>query len=225
MTVPVMTIVRATVLLALLAMTGCQAVIVAAGRPSEDVSRWTTYRVEVGAQTVQFSIPPGESREVSAFTIPARIDLTRADLFDETLAGPALLSRMWDYRESRFVAVDGSLSAGISVNRSDRPLDSLDALKAAVEDANKLYVMKMYAEEGRRRASNKPVRFDPVRVADRDAWSVTYELSEPRYVVPFDRYHYLGISLRSSGFSRADWRADAQAAADAILKLIRIESQ
>ena len=225
MTVPVMTIVRATVLLALLAMTGCQAVIVAAGRPSEDVSRWTTYRVEVGAQVVQFSIPPGESREFPAFTIPTRIDVSREDLFDETLAGPALLSRMWDYRESRFVVVDGSLSAGISVSRSNRPLDSLDALKAAVEEASQLYVMKMYAEEGRRRASDKPVRFDPVRIADRDAWRVTYELSGSHYVVPFDRYHYLGISLRSGGFPRDDWRTNANAAADAILKSIRIESQ
>ena len=215
----------ATVLLALLALAGCQAVVTAAGRPSADISRWMTYRVEVGAQIVQFSIPPGESREISAFTIPTRIDPSRADLFDETLAGPALLSRMWDYRESRFVVVDGSLSAGITVNRSDRPLDSLDALKAAVEDADKLYVGKMYAEEGRRRASDKPVRFDPVRIADRDAWRVTYEISGSHYVVPFDRYHYLGISLRSGGFTRDDWRADANAAAGAILKSIRIESQ
>lgn len=132
----------AAVLFAVLALAGCQAVITAAGRPSADITHWTTYRVEVGAQIVQFSIPPGESREFSAFTIPTRIDLGRADLFDETLAGPALLSRMWDYRESGFVVVDGSLSAGITVNRSDRPLGSLDALKAAVEDANKLYVMK-----------------------------------------------------------------------------------
>ena len=199
--------------------------VLAAGRPSADVSQWTTYRVEVGAQIVQFSIPPGESREVSAFAIPTRIDPSRADLFDETLAGPALLSRMWDYRESRFVVVDGSLSAGITVNRSDRPLDSLDGLKAAVEDANQLYVMKMYAEEGRRQSSNKPVQFDLVRIADRSAWRVNYQLTGPRYVVPLDRYQYLGISLRSGGFTRDDWRADAKAAADAILKSIRIESR
>lgn len=49
--------------------------------------------------------------------------------------------------------------------------------------------------------------------------------SEPRDVVPFDCYHYLGISLRCGGFTRDDWRADAKAAADAILESIRIESQ
>lgn len=68
------------------------------------------------------------------------------------------------------------------------------------------------------------MRFDPVRVADQGAWSATYGPSEPRYTVPLNRYHYLGISLRSGGFTRADWRADAQAA-DALLKSIRIESR
>ena len=225
MTVRTMMTVRATLLLVLLAMTGCQAAVLAAGRPSSDVSHWTTYRVEVGAHVVQFSIPPGESREFPGFAIPKRIDLNRADIFDEALAGPALLSRVWDYRTSRFVVVDGSLSAGISVSRSDRPLNSLDALKAAVEEANQLYVMKMYAEEGQRRPSNEPVQFEPARIAGRDAWRVTYELIGPGYVVPLDEHHYLEVGVDFDGFTRDDWRADAKAAADAILKSIRIESQ
>lgn len=220
-----MKIAHATVVLVLLAMAGCQAVVVAAGRPSADTSGWKTYRVEVGAHVVQFTIPPGESREFPGFTIPTRIDLTRAAAFDEAHNGPSLLRRTWDYRASRFVVVDGSLSAGISVNRSERSLDSLDALRAAVEEANELYAMKMYAEEGRRRPSDKPVRFVAVRIADRDAWRVTYELSGLRYLVPLDRHHYLGIRVSYGGFARDDWRADAKAAADAILKSIRIESR
>jgi hypothetical protein len=220
-----MKIARATVVLVVFAVAGCQAVVVAAGRPSADTSGWKTYRVEVGAHVVQFTIPPGESREFPGFTIPTRVDLTSADAFDEALAGPTLLRRVWDYRASRFVVVDGSLSAGISVNRSERSLDSLNALKTTVEEASELYAMKMYAEEGRRRASNKPVRFERVSIADRDAWRVSYELMRPGYVVPLDEHFYLGIGVDLDGFSRADWRADAKAAADAILKSIRIESR
>lgn len=220
-----MKIMRAAVVWVLLAMAGCQAVVVAAGRPSADTSGWKTYRVEVGAHVVQFTIPPGESREFPGFTIPTRIDLARADAFDEANAGPALLRRFWDYRASRFVVVDGSLSAGIAVNRSERPLDSLDALRAAIEEASELDAMKMYAEEGRRRASNKPVRFERVSIAGRDAWRVSYELMRPEYAVPLDEHFYLGIGVDLDGFTRAEWRADAKAAADAILKSIRIESR
>jgi hypothetical protein len=217
------TIVRALVVVVWVLLAGCQAVVVAAGRPTGETRNWKTYRVEVGEHVVQFSIPPGESREFPSFTIPARVDLTRVELFDEALSGPTLLNRVWDYRSSRFVPVDGSLSAGISVNRSERPLDDLAALRQAVEESSRLYAMKMYVEEGRRRPSNKPVRFDPVWIAGRDAWKVTYELIGPGYVVTLDQHHYLEIGVDYGGFMRQDWRADAKAAANAILNSIRIE--
>ncbi|SUS08798.1 conserved exported hypothetical protein [uncultured Defluviicoccus sp.] len=217
-----MRILRSASALALVAVAGCHSVGLAARGPSADTRGWTTHRIEVGAHIVQFTIPPGESQAFRSFSIPTRVDLADPDAFDEVLAGPVLLRRTWDYRESRFDAVDGSLSAGISVSRSNHPLESLDSLRAAVENASELNQSKLLREEGRRRASNKPVSFEAVKIAGRDAWKATYELTGIRYVLPLDERHYLGISLRRNGISRLEWRVDAENAAKAILESIRI---
>lgn len=203
-------------------LAACQSLAMGLGKPSGDTRNWKTYRVEVGQRVVQFSIPPGESREFPNYTIPKRIDLNREDLFDIALEGPGLLSRVWDYRSSSFVPVDGSLSVGMSVSRSQHPLDDLTTLRRAVEESSRLQAIKVYVEEGRTPPSDKPVRFEHARVAGREGWKVTYEFTGQQYVAVLDRHHYLGIYIRQN-VSREDWRADAKAAVAAILNSIRIE--
>ena len=220
-----MAVMRWLLPMGLMMLAGCQAVAVAAGRPTGDTKTWKTYRVDVGEHVVQFSIPPGESREFPNYTIPARIDLAGEGMFDEALDGPALLNRVWDYRSSRFVQVDGSLSASISVSRSEQPLDDLEALRRAVEESSRLYAMKMYVEEGRSRPSDIPERFDLVRIGNQDGWRVRYELSGPSYAVRLDQHHYLVVTLDYAGFTKQDWQTDAKAAADSILRSIRIDSR
>ena len=208
----------------LMTLAGCQVMAVEAGRPTGDAKTWTTYRVDVGEHVVQFSIPPGESREYPTFTIPARIDLADAGIFDEALNGPALLDRVWDYRSSRFVPVDGTLRAGIWVCRSERPLDDLEALKRAVEESSRLFAVKMYVEEGRSRPSDSPVQFDFVRIGNEHGLRVRYELSGPSYAVRLDQQHYLLVTVDHAGFTQQDWQDDAKASADSILNSIRIDA-
>lgn len=76
-------------------LVGCQLLVGTSLRPSGDTQHRETYRVEVGEQVVQFSIPPRESAEFFPnYVIPTRTDLNREDLFDEALEGPGLLSRI-----------------------------------------------------------------------------------------------------------------------------------
>lgn len=195
----------------------------AAGGPDGDTKRWTTHRVAIGTKVVEFTIPPRESKDLPPFEIPARIDTEREDVFDEALMGPELLDRGWDYRESRLLHVDGTLSAYIGLRRSDRPLVDMHALQDAVRESSRLFAAKKYLASGSHGRSDNPVDFLPARIAGHDAWKVSYEMSQPDYVVALDAAHYLEIAVRYGGVSDPKYRADAKAAAKAILESIRIE--
>jgi hypothetical protein len=209
-------------MVASLFLTGCQTMASAAGHPTGDTRNWQVHRVQVEDKFVEFRIPSGESKEFPTFRIPTKIDLQGNDVFDEAMLGPALLSRTWDYQASRFVHVDGTLSASIEVSASEHDLVDIEAIKRAVQESSRRFSEKADKEEGRPRASNPPKNFDPVTIEGTNWVCVRHHLSGPYYVTPLDARHYLEVSVNAEGFTRADWRADAQAAADAILRSIRI---
>jgi len=202
--------------------TGCQS---AGYRPTGDTARWITHRVDLGETIVEFSIPPGESPEFSAFPVPSRVDVTRSDLFDQALQGPRLLYSAWDYRSGAMSAVDGTLTAYMQIHRSERPLDSMQALKHAIEERGRLIATLEYAESGRSGPSNFPVQFDRVTVGGREALRVRFEITRPSYAVVVGRHAYLMFNLGSSSVQRPDWKKDAEAARDAIFESIRIVSR
>ena len=203
-------------------LAGCQTMASAAGHPNSDTRNWQAYRVQVDGKFVEFKIPPGESKEYPVFSIPQKIDLEGPNVFDETGDGPDILRRFWDYRASRFVGVDGTLDAIIGLNHSEHPLVRIEDFKSAIEEASQKFVEKMLEEEGAPRASNPPIRYQVITISGKEWLRVDYKLSGTYYVTTIDQHNYLKVSSRASGFTRVDWRADAQAAADAILHSIRI---
>lgn len=216
-----MSMLRSLVLLGCVVLTGCGVAAMAATRPTGDMRGWKTYRVQVDSQIVQFTIPPGESKDFPFFEIPKKIDIGGDDVFNDSGQGPALLTRFWDYRKSRFVVVDGTLGVGMGVNRASQLLGDEDSLRAAVEEAARRFDESNGRGPG---LQNRPVRYVPVEIGGRSWLRVVYRLSEDSYVTPIDDRHYLGVSISAGGFTRQDWRADAEAAANAILHSIRIES-
>lgn len=211
---------RGLVLLIALLLNGASQ---AAGMPDGDTRKWKTYRVEVGKHVVQFTIPPGESRDRVPFEIPSRIDVVREGTFDQALIGPYLLRRGWDYRKSRFSPVDGSLVVYIGLRRSEKPLNDVAALREAVTEASRLSAMQDYLRSGSVGRSNKPDGFSPAQVDGRSAWRVSFEMSPDAFVVALDSAHYLRITIRYGGVTEPKFRADAKAAAAAILESIRID--
>jgi hypothetical protein len=210
------------VLLAL-ALAGCAAMSVAASLPSGDTRNWKTYQVEVGDQVIQFTIPPGVSKDFLDPPVPSQIDLQQPGLFDKTGRGPRILSRHWDYRSSPFALVDGTLNAVIWVKYSEKSLIDLSALQLVVSEGQELSRMKDLVKGGYTGPPNPPTKFDSANVGGRQGLYVHYQTSLPDYVVAIASHHYLVIYIDSSGVSRPDWRADAKAAADAILRSIQIE--
>ena len=201
---------------------GCATMSGAASLPSGDTRSWATYRVEVGDQVVQFTIPPGESPDWPAFVIPQRIDLERQGTFDRANVGPELLARFWDYRTSRFAQVDGTLRAYILLWQSEKALDSAAALQAAVDENAKLSRIKDVMQGG---SGGPPdaMQFESAVVAGRAGLLVHHQTSPAHYAVSLDTHHYLTIYVSGSSITRPGWREDARAAADAILHSIRIE--
>lgn len=195
----------------------------AVGMPDGDTRKWKTYRVEVGMHVVQFTIPPGESRDYVPFEIPSRIDVAREGTFDQALIGPSLLERAWDYRKSRFSVVDGSLTAYIGLRRSEKPLGDMAALREAVTEGSRLFAMQQYLRSGSVGRSNSPDGFSPAQIGGRTAWLVSFEMSPNAFVVAVDSAHYLEITIRYGGVTEPKFRADAKAAAAAILESIRID--
>lgn len=191
--------------------------------PDGDTGDWKTYRVEIGTHIVQFSIPPGESRDYVPYEIPSRIDVVREGTFDQALIGPYLLRRRWDYRKSRFSPVDGSLAAYIELRRSEKPLNDMAALREAVTETSRLSAMQDYLQSGSVGRSNNPDGFSPAQIAGRSAWLVSFEMSPNAFVVSVDSAHYLRITIRYGGVTEPKFRADAKAAAAAILESIRID--
>ncbi len=195
----------------------------AAGGPDGDTHGWETHRIVVGSKIVRFTIPPKESKEFPAFSIPSCVDLTRDGTFDQALIGPRLLQRAWDYRKSRFAAVDGSMDAYIGLRRSEQPLESLDDLKVAERESCRLFALQAYLKSGQPRASDEPAGFTPARVAGKDGLKASYERSSSAYLVPLDAHTYLKIAVEIGGITVPQWRIDAKAAAAAILESIHIE--
>jgi hypothetical protein len=210
------------VLLLASVLTGYATLVGAASLPSGDTQDWVTYHVILGDQILQFEIPPGVNRDFMDTPVPKRIDLQNRDAFDE--AGSAgILSRHWDYRKNCFAPHEGTLTAAIGVNFSEQPLDGLTALRGALRrQADLIYKQALIRDPEYRGPRISPSRFDPAKVAGRDGWHVSYRVLPSGYVVPLDTHHYLGVGIYNS-VSRPDWRADAQAAARAILESIRIE--
>jgi len=195
----------------------------AAGMPDGDTRKWKTYRVEVGTHVVQFTIPPGESRDFPPFEVPSRIDTAREGTFDQALKGPSLLNRAWDYRKSRFSVVDGSLTAYIGLRRSEKPLIDMAALRQAITEASRLSAMQNYLRSGSVGRSDNPRGFSPAQVAGRSAWLVSFEMSRNSLFVALDSAHFLRITILHDGVTDPKFRDSAKAAAAAILESLRID--
>jgi hypothetical protein len=72
-------------------LVACAAIGGPANLLSGDTKNWITYRVDIGDQIVQFTIPLGISKDFLDPPIPRRIDLEQANIFDTTGSGPRLL--------------------------------------------------------------------------------------------------------------------------------------
>lgn len=214
-----MSIIRFLALLGCLLSVGCGGVAISSTRPTADTRTWKTYRVQVDDQIVQFTVPPGESGDYPVFNIPQRLDLGGRGVFDEIGLGPYLLRRHWEYRSSRFVHADGGLHANIGLRRSEHSLIGDDALKTAVIENN----LRFEETDGVvPEAQNVPIQFYPLTIGERSWIRVRYRLSGYEYVTPLDDRNYIEVSISVGGFTRQDWRADAEAAANVILQSIRI---
>lgn len=201
-------------------LVGCQTMANAAGHPTADTRGWEVHRVQIDDKVVEFSVPAGGSAEFSPFSIPDKVDLSGADSFDETNEGPTLLKRAWDYQNSRYSEVNGALRIYIGISRSSRPIEDEGDMKQALVEGSDLYAKKI--ARGRPGLLDPPVHFSQVMLGDVSWTRVDYKLSGTYFAFPIDRYHYLRVSSRAGGFSRDDWRSDAQAAAETILRSIRI---
>ncbi|HJU40747.1 MAG TPA: hypothetical protein VJ724_14350 [Tahibacter sp.] len=191
-------------------------------KPSGDTSRWIAHRIDLGENTVEFSIPPGESPEFGTFPVPRAVDVTRAELFDEALQGPRLLDSAWDYRAGPMSPVDGTLTAHMQIHHSERPLDSMQALQRAIEERSHLREALRYAKSGDSGLRNLPTRYESVQVGGREAFRIRFEIASPSYAVIVGRHTYLLFAIRSSSIQRPEWKSDADAARDAIFQSIRI---
>lgn len=205
---------------ACLLLAGCQTMASATGHPTGDTRHWQMHRVQVDDVVVEFAIPPGESKEFPNFPIPAKLDLSGLDSFDEIGLGPNLLRGFWDYSSSRFAQPEGTLSAVIAARKSSHEIIDLESLKLAVLETSRRFEEKAgVASE----AQDLPKNYQQIKIGGRDVLRVTYKLSSPSHVFLLDKRNYLEVSFRVSDFtSKPNWRADAQAAADAILHSIRI---
>ena len=214
--------IRHLAMLLAIPLVGCVTMGGAANLPSGDTKNWTTYQVEMSDQVVRFTIPPGESIDFPIYPIPRSIGLAQPNTFDRAETGPDLLRRFWDYRASRFATVDGTLRAIIGLRRSERVLDSVNALAATLEDNARLVRAKEVMEGG---VGGPPdsMRFEPAIVAGKSGLLVHHQTSPSHYVVTLDPHHYLTIFVDGSSVTRPGWRGDARAAANAIFNSIRIE--
>ena len=206
--------------LCLITITGCQTMANAAGHATGDTRTWEVHRVQVDDKVVEFKIPPNESKEFPGFAIPQKLDLHGGDVFSETLTGPSILNRYWDYRASRFVAVDGTLHAYIGIHRSTKELIDEQAIKNAIEEGSKLFAI--HVAKGRQGLLDPPVRYNKMTIGGKEWWQVDYRISGRYYITSLDGYHYLKASVNAGQMSDSAWRADSQAAANAILHSIRI---
>jgi hypothetical protein len=203
-----------------LLLAACASVSAVGSLPSGDTRQWKTYRVEVGDQIVQFTIPLGESPDWPEFEIPKKIDLANPKLFNQMNQGPDLLSRFWDYRTSRYGKVEGTLRAIVIVWSSELEIRNEESLKDAEIGNDQLEKMKDVME-GRKRAPNEK-RYEQAELGNRKGFLVHQRISDSYYLVPIDHHHYLSVYVGSS-VARPGWREDAHAAVAAILQSIKIE--
>ena len=206
-----------------LLLVGCVMMSSVNDLPSGDTRQWKTYRIEVGDQIVQFTIPPSESPDWPAIDIPKKVDLTQPGIFNQANEGPKLLVRFWDYRTSRYAQVYGTLRASILLWRSDIELRTLTDLQAASE-SNDLLIASRDIAMGGRAGPKDPKRYGPVDIGGRSGLRVLHRITSPHYIVPVDSHNYLTISI-DADVTTPGWREDGQAAATAILQSIKIESK
>lgn len=205
------------------ALVVCGVMNVSASHPSANTGEWKTYNIEVGNQIVSFMAPLGESADYPEFTVPKHVVIDRQGVFNSVNSGPDLLIRHWDYRKNRFETIYGTLSANIHLYRSSIVIRNTDDLLAAVKQNDRLDIERRTVDLGRPVFADSIVRADIVKVADRNALLVDYKVTRGIYYVPLDANHYLSISIDASGVTQPGWHEDAQAAADAMLRSIRIE--
>ena len=205
-------------------LAGCATVRGGADQPSGDTRHWITYRVEIGDQVLQFSIPPGVNEDfMDPREVPKRIDVQNPIANDTSSVG--VLLRRWDYRRSPFSPILGTLTASIGLIYSEKPLSDMVSVQEAVKQHNEhMQNLEIARDPKYTGPATPPVRFDSVKISGRDAWYVSFRILPPSYVMPLDNHHYLGIGIDNGVYSGA-WRENAQAAADAILKSIKIESK
>jgi hypothetical protein len=200
--------------------TGCQTV---GYKPTGETHQWIAYRIDLGESVLEFSLPPGESRQFPAFPIREHVDINRSDLYDDALIGPRLLDRTWDYAPGPLSMVEGTLRAFILLRRSEQALDSMEALKSAIEENSKLEDAARYLESGRRLPSTLPTQFAMSSVGGQEALKLRAGVPAPVFAVAVGRHAYIELYVQVSDFhKRPDWRKDAEAAHDAIFRSIRI---
>lgn len=210
---------RSHLLLLLLLVSACSASPPRLG----DLSNWEPHRIGLGRKVLEIKIPPGMNREFLDERVPPFVDLSQPGLFDGAGQGPQLLARHWEYRAGMTTIPDGMLTATIFVHRSAIPLSGLESLKKCVAESLKLEAADRYAKSGIAGATNDIVSADVVKIAGKEGLRVQYSASPSDYVVPLDASHYLAISVRYAGFTKAEWERDAKAAAFAILSAMHIE--
>jgi|JI10StandDraft_1071094.scaffolds.fasta_scaffold167338_2 hypothetical protein len=207
-------------------MNGCATMSDARNLPSGDTRNWITYRVEVGDQIVQFTIPPGLNKEFLDPPVPQSIDLHQPGLFDEAGLGPSVLSRHWNYQKNFYTHVDGTLEVTLSLKRSEGVLNGLDSLRQAIVKSSERHRQKRIADQrssgGYIGPPNPPIRFEELIVAGRPGLRVHFKLMLPDYEVALNDHYYLVIYINSS-VTEPGWREDAKAAAAAIFNSIRID--
>lgn len=213
---------RTMALVLVIALSGCGLAVGTKVRPSGDTKSWITHRVDIGDYVVQFTIPPGVSEVWLDPPVPLGVILGAPGVFDETGLGPELLSRHWDYQKNFYAHVDGTLTARIWLMSSEVKLIDLKSLESAIVETERRIHEKRSSDGGTRWPPVVPEVFEPRNIAGRQGLHVHYSISLPDYAVAIDEHHYLMFYARHS-VSFPEWRKDANAAVDAIVKSIRIE--
>ena len=205
-----------------LILTGFVVACAAVSPPSSDTKSWKTYRVEISGQITQFSIPPDESSDFPNFEIPQYIDVAQRGICNEAHIGPKLLNRFWDYKINRLSPVDGTLHAYIVLWCSEKEISNSGALQVAVEENQKLIIIRGLTEGGNGGPVDK-MRFETKSFSGKTALLVTHQITSPNYVVLLSPYYYLTISIDIGSVRNPELRTMAKTTADAILNSIHIE--
>ena len=152
------------------------------------------------------------------------MDLAGVNTFKADNSGPELLDMRWDYRKTEFDTIFGTLSANIRLFRSAIVIGSEESLLAAVQQNEKLNNQRSAAELGRPVYADRLAHSESILIGAKRGILVDYLAAKHIYYVSLDTEHCLSISIDGSGVIQPECYEDAQSAATAMLKSIRIEN-